>query len=430
MIRFVCKLNANDTFSVENSETVSLYNKKQYHFTLWDKDLRKLYKIRKFFHDEAIDLYFVSLMVFYADCKVARADMPDAWTRQFEIYMPVLCVDKWNANKELLEKSLNFLTGDRWEFHFRGRTLNPLEKKVQEGMQHRKWIFKVTDTFCMLSGGLDSYIGAIDLISEGKKPIFVGNHNGGKGVSIYQNKVIELLSSHFRYDTSRFYSFYAAPLNSKENSTRSRSFLFFAHAILLASGMQSHIDLYIPENGFISLNVPLTIHRAGSLSTRTTHPYWMNGLRMLLNNLGIDVSLINPYQFKTKGEMMLECKDLDFLKDTAYKTMSCSHPDQGRWKGEKSPSHCGVCLPCTIRRAAFLKAGIEDMSVYRDKNFRNEEAKTNLRSYRLGVSQILQDGKPSILRIQESGPIKDNIMDYANLFDRGLQELKSFLDTI
>lgn len=430
MNKFVCKLNEDDLFSVENSETVTLYNKNQYHFTLWDSNLRKLYKIREFFHGEAIDLYFVSLMVFYADCKVARADMPDAWTRQFEIYMPVLCADKWNTNKDLLEKSLDFLTGDRWKFHFRGRVLNALEEKVQRGMHHGRRIFKVTDSFCMLSGGLDSYIGAIDLLSQGKKPIFVGNHNGGKGVSIYQNNVIELLSKHFNYPSDRFYSFYAAPLKSEENSTRSRSFLFFAHAILLASGMQSHIDLYIPENGFISLNVPLTIHRAGSLSTRTTHPYWMNGLRTLLNNLGIDVCLINPYQFKTKGEMMLECKDWDFLKATANNTMSCSHPDQGRWKGEKSPSHCGVCLPCTIRRAAFLKAGFEDQSVYRDAHYQNDEAKTNLRSYRLGISQVLQDGKPSILRIQESGPIRENIMDYANLFDRGLQELKDFLDTV
>ena len=55
---------------------------------------------------------------------------------------------------------------------------------------------------------------------------------------------------------------------------------------------------------------------------------------------------------QTKGEMMRTCKDLDFLNAHYQDTLSCSHPDQGRWTGE-TVGHCGECLPCTIRKAAI-----------------------------------------------------------------------------
>lgn len=86
------------------------------------------------------------------------------------------------------------------------------------------------------------------------------------------------------------------------------------------------------------MNIPLTEHRMGSLSTRTTHPYFMGLLQELLKSLDLKITIVNPYQFKTKGEMMLECKDLEFLKSNYPLTMSCSHPDLGRWKKKRIKS--------------------------------------------------------------------------------------------
>ena len=45
------------------------------------------------------------------------------------------------------------------------------------------------------------------------------------------------------------------------------------------------LDIYVPENGFISINTPLTRRRIGSLSTRTTHPYFINSLQLIFNKL-------------------------------------------------------------------------------------------------------------------------------------------------
>lgn len=429
MIKYICKLSNTDLFCKNGYQTVDLWNSTMFKSTLWTKRKQQLLTIPHFFQDEALDLFYISLMVFYVDCKVSRSGYPDRWTREFAIDMPVLKMNAWDANKALLESTLNFLTGDQWHFSFRERPYYiegeaNFKKSLHRYRNTRK--IQDTDTFCMLSGGLDSFIGAINLLVAQKQPIFVGNYNGGKGVSVYQGKVIDSLVSHFDYARKHFFQFYASPSSANENTTRSRSFMFFAHAILLASGMRHQVNLCIPENGVISLNVPLTIHRAGSLSTRTTHPYYLGLLQKIMDNMGIQVKMYNPFQFKTKGEMIVECADLDFLKKNIHWTMSCSHPDLGRWRGESASNHCGVCLPCSIRRAAIHKAQIQDTSIYRDEYYQDEEASINLKSYRLGLSQKCDP----YFAIQKNGPIYDSRDKYAALYQRGRQELLDFLKTI
>ena len=426
---FNCQLNEEDAFLVAGSEIVPLHTKEKYAYNFWTRGKGHLNMIPNFFKLEAIDLYYISLIVFYADRKVLRRVQPDAWTRCITVYMPVLSLDKWNANKQLLESMLDFLTGDHWHFNFRERTLNKYETLRKEVIQKSKKKLSATE-FCMLSGGLDSFIGATNLLASGHKPIFVGNYNGGKGVSVYQKKVIDLLCTHFDYDKDRFYQFYASPKSGKEDSTRSRSLMFFAHAILLASGMSNSVTLYVPENGVISLNIPLTVHRLGSLSTRTTHPHFMGMLRQLLANMGLPIVIVNPYQFKTKGEMLNECLDAQFLKNNVKWTMSCSHPDLGRYSGDSEPSHCGCCLPCTIRRAAIKIAGITDTSKYRDKKFQDPEHAINLKSYRLGLKNFLEHPIHPLMAIQQSGPITERHQDYADLYIRGMAELKNFIDSL
>lgn len=429
MKKYICKLSSTDTFSKDGYKVVDLWNSSVFKSTLWTKRKKQLLTIPLFFQDEALDLFYISLMVFYVDCKVSRADYPDRWTRAFTVDMPVLNKNAWTANKVILESALNFLTGDRWHFSFRDRPYYlEGEARLKKSLYRFRKTRKIQDseTFCMLSGGLDSFIGAINLLTANMHPVFVGNYNGGKGVSVYQNNVIDSLVSHFNYDRRHFFQFYASPSSAQENTTRSRSFMFFAHAILLASGMGHQVNLCIPENGVISLNVPLTIHRAGSLSTRTTHPYYLRLLQNILDNLKIPVRMFNPFQFKTKGEMIIECADNDFLKKNIHWTMSCSHPDLGRWKGESASNHCGVCLPCTIRRAAIYKAQIKDTSIYRDEYYKDEEASINLKSYMLGLSQKCDP----YFAIQKNGPIYNEKDKFAALYHRGRQELLDFINTL
>lgn len=430
MRKTIVKINADDAFNVESAETFRLDSKVQIAYTFWTKNKRHLYRMPHPFQNEALDMFFISLAVYYCDLKESRSAQPDCWTRSFSIYMPVLEYEKWQSLKGILEEALRFLTGDLWKFNFRKRKYCEYELKANAGIEKYKKNKIQSEIFCLLSGGLDSFIGASDLLCSGKKPIFVGNYNGGKGVSVYQSKVIKLLNERYNYDGSNFYQFYAAPHDSRENSTRSRSFMFFSHAILLASTMHDDVRLIVPENGVISLNIPLTVHRAGSLSTRTTHPYWMSMLQSMLNALGINVTINNPYQFLTKGEMIINSKDKDFVIANISQTMSCSHPDLGRYKKESSPSHCGICLPCTIRRAAILRAGIEDDSKFRDKKYSTPEGKINLTSYRYGIYLYRHRLSDHTFKVMNSGNLYDHIDDYVGVYERGMEELASFLSTI
>ena len=430
---FVFTLSDNDRFTINKAYHVNINNPSQIRYTFWHPRVgegkKQMYYTPRAFSDEAIDLLYLSLAVFYVDKKVKRAMQSDAWTRYFEVYLPVKAYQKWETCKQMITDALNFLTGDHWLLHFRERTaLSEEESRYKNGRyKFRQSVKRInSDTFCMLSGGLDSYIGAINLLCQGKSPVFVGNYNGGKGVKQYQDFVVDSLISQYGVPQNNFFRFYAAPFCSVEDSTRSRSLMFFAHAIAVASGMGHHVDLYIPENGIISLNIPLTVMRAGSLSTRTTHPYFIALLQKIISSLGLDITLKNPFQFLTKGEMMKMCMDKLFLNNNYMLTMSCSHPDQGRWTGNSLPCHCGTCLPCTIRRAAIKAAGLTDTSNYRDPNYLKPDAQKYLKSYRQG----LLEKKYPFSAIQMSGPISDNHNLYAELYERGIQELKNFIDTI
>lgn len=427
---FVFSISSFDNFQVPGARKVNINDTSEFQYTFWaprEGGRKLLYATPRRFSDVALDLLYISLMVYYVDKKVCRSEQADAWTRDFELYIPVKNIEKWESCNQLLAAALNFLTGDHWVLHFRSwLPLTSDESKYSKGRYwFRRSVRKIdTDTFCMLSGGLDSFIGAINLLKNGRKPIFVSHYGGGKGVKGFQDSVVNLLSSQYKLDSKRFYRFYAAAQDGKEESTRSRSLMFFAHAIVIASGMNHHVDLYIPENGVISLNIPLTVMRLGSLSTRTTHPYFMGLLQNLVHGIGLDITLINPFQFLTKGEMIKKCLDVEFLNKHYHHTMSCSHPDQGRWSGQQV-GHCGECLPCTIRRASIKAAGLEDASFYRH-NYDTLEGKKLLKSYRLGI----MTPKDSYAAIQMSGPLNDHYDEYADLYDRGLNELKNFIDSL
>jgi 7-cyano-7-deazaguanine synthase in queuosine biosynthesis len=427
MKEIVCRLNEDDSFTKEGVDfIVDLFSKKQYRYTFWDDNKRKLYQC-DLFSKSAIDLLYISLMVYYADRKIYRKAEDDAWTRQIKMYIPVLEIDMWNKNKELLEKMLSFLSGDIWIFEFRKREFNQKEEKVFKGIKRQRKKHQ-PKAICMLSGGLDSFIGAIDILTNEKDIWFVGHYGGGKGVIQYQKNVIHKLIKQYDLSEEQFFNFFASPKQGIEDTTRTRSFMFFAHAIILGSAFNKNIKLYIPENGFISLNIPLTNTRLGSCSTRTTHPYYMSLLQQLLINLGIKINLYNPYQFKTKGEMIKECRDSHFLINNISETMSCSHPDIGRYVHDKYPSHCGTCLPCVIRRAAIEYALQNDTSNYRDKNFQQVRAIEELRSFKIGILDYENNPIDTALAIQISGQIIDNIDNYCTVYKNGINELKTLLD--
>ena len=416
-----------DSYTAPNQNyLINFFDSKTFAFTFWNN----FHKMKSWYNEKSLDLLYISLAVFAADRLIRRDDGYDNWSRNITIYIPVLNLNVWNNNKKLLEDMLDFLSGDNWKFKFRKRELTLNENSHKEKMEKSKKKIEDYDQICMFSGGLDSFIGAIDLLENGKKnTMFVSHYGGGKGTKEYQDVLKEKIIGKYDLEVNNFNQFFAKVVNGVEDTTRTRSFMFFSHAIALATMLNKKIDIIIPENGFISLNIPSTISRIGTSSTRTTHPYYLKLLQQLLDNLQLEIKLKNPYQFYTKGEMIKNCKNIRFLEENISNTMSCSHPDSGRMQGEKTTKHCGYCLPCVIRQASIKKAGIKDNSLYRDSKFNIFDiAKMNYNSYRLGLEKF--NPKYAFMSIQKSGQISDNIEKYSDIYIRGMNEMKEYINSL
>ncbi|EMX0193787.1 ATPase [Bacillus cereus] len=421
-----CKFNQQDTFQMGGAIEYNINDNSIFTYTFLNNNLKKL---PKFPSNIGLDLLYVSLFIFGADRIISRELAKDNWTRNIRLNIPVLEKERWERNKRLVEEMLTFLSGDIWELEFRDREFTEGELKLKTKLEKKKSNIIDVETICMFSGGLDSFIGAIDILEGCSEPnvLFISHYGGGKGVKEYQDILRHKLVSKYSIAADNFMNFYASAKKGIEDTTRTRSFMFFSHAIAIATSMKESIKLIIPENGLIALNIPLTNSRLGSSSTRTTHPYYLRTFQELLNNLDINVEISNPYRFKTKGEMMNCAKNKVFLIENLFNTMSCSHPDQGRMLGESEPCHCGTCLPCVIRRAAIKKANISDNTNYRDLDFNSgETAKINFSSYLLGVRKF--EEKFAFLSIQKSGPIVEDISEYAALYSRGMLEVLLMLE--
>ncbi len=377
-----------------------------------------------------MDILYISLAVYAADRLELRDNSEDSWTREFTIYMPVQNDEVWNDNKILLEEMLGFLTGDKWNFCFRKSMPCKKEEDYKLWLKKRKREIKNYSKVCMFSGGVDSFVGAVDLLeSYNGNVVFVSHYGGGKGTKEYQDCLKKIFIQNYHVEDRDFCQFHAKVINGVEDTTRSRSFMFFAHAIVIASALGGRTEIIIPENGLISLNIPLSYSRIGSSSTRTTHPYYMSMLQKLIDCLGLDLYFNNPYQFKTKGEMLVECRNIEFMKNNISNTMSCAHPDVGRNNGESKTRHCGYCLPCVVRQAAMKKANIKDDSSYRDRNFNKLKISDMIKnSYILAFDRFYE--KYAFMEIQMNGRIDKNISDFTELYIRGMKEVKEYIEEV
>lgn len=376
------------------------------------------------------DLLILAIAVFTADTRIWRGEGEDGWTRQISLSVPVADADAWNKSASRFEAALRFLTGDLWTLVFR------------RSLVGRIFAYPIaTPTACekatvaLFSGGLDSLIGALDAAQK-DLPLYLVGHFADGSTSIPQSSAFEHVENVAgAYTTPSFVQVRIVPpgklFGSKnDNRQRSRSFLFIALGALVANSLGVS-ELRLPENGLISLNVPLNELRFGSNSTRTTHPHFLDLLQKALASVNINLTLHNPYQFKTKGEMLSECLLREGLLEAAAATMSCAHPTSIHWskKGAPALKHCGRCTACLIRRGAFLHAFGEDPTKYtlRElaiKPLRSDRAEgRDIRAIRMAAMHVLEDPKLAPFLAIMPGPLPDQHERYADLYLRGMREV-------
>lgn len=60
----------------------------------------------------------------------------------------------------------------------------------------------------------------------------------------------------------------------------------------------------------------------------------MKAMQEIWNDVGINIDFVLPYKYKTKGEVLMDCKNQDLMKKLIFGSTSCG-------KYQRKLQHCG-----------------------------------------------------------------------------------------
>ncbi|MFB5166145.1 hypothetical protein ETC01_16210 [Geobacillus sp. NFOSA3] len=291
----------------------------------------------------AFDIVDVMYLIYHFDISTKpKENQP----RTGIINIPVTNVKLWMSVKPELEKLVNWVSEDNISFKF-----NEVKKQNQFITLLSENTIK-RDVVTLFSGGLDSLAGAyenyfkkIDSDYTG----FVNNDPEGNTQRTLRNFY------HQCFPNNDVHIIKMENQQKKKHHMQStRSLLYLSLAISKAISVNSN-KVFIYENGILSLNPE--IH--GRNTTKTTHPRTIFLFNSILEKLNVDIKIINPFTFKTKGEVINSMNSI--FKEQIKSTHTCGKsrlPRQYCHKGQ-----CGVCIPCLLRKISMAAYDLESYDV-------------------------------------------------------------------
>lgn len=383
----------------------------------------------------ALDLLLLAAAVYATDKIVLRQSAEDCWTREIALSIPVSAPDVWTAIQGELGACISFLTGDRWTFAFSQRDTALVRSRPRTRTLSLPALRP--SAISLFSGGLDSLVGVIDWIETHRpKPLLAVGHHDGQiaGPFSDQRTLLPYLTQSYPRRVGKVLVRVGHSGAGKETTLRSRSLLFIALGIYAASAFGSDVPLFIPENGTIALNVPLTASRRGSCSTRTAHPHYLQQLHSILDKLGITNQITNPFITKTKGEVVAGCANPSLLAEIAPYSVSCAKRGHKRTWIRRQANGCGQCMPCIYRRAALHHAGL-DLELYGrdicrgevDLTDRSKSGPNDLRACLSFLKRNLSTDEIGRLLIANGSLDISKLHDYGDVVRRAMDEIRCLL---
>jgi 7-cyano-7-deazaguanine synthase in queuosine biosynthesis len=381
-----------------------------------------------------VDFVRLAALVFLADRSSPRERGTGVrWDRDLELAVPVSAPDVWSAGAENLAHLLHVLSGDRWQLNFE-RERPPRRGRVVD--------VEPAHVVCLFSGGSDSFAGALAAhATTGAAPVLV-SHWDANSMATVQTRLVEELSGlwgvtpdHHRLQVRRrAHQVGSGVPFPDEKSRRTRSLLFLALGLAVAAVRDA--ELWMSENGFTGINPPLTAERRGSLTTRTTHPGFLDGLVGALQELGLKAVLRNPLERLTKGEVLAQAAQ-HVPAGGADELFSMTHScGKVPWfKGFAQGAQCGLCFGCLVRRGSFVASGLTDSTDYVEKALRGDGRRTDfvtptrrktIEAARYRLRRGYSAGDVLALGLPARIPIADAVA----LANRGLNELRPVVDDI
>ncbi len=291
----------------------------------------------------------------YAADLAAERNEREEFLRSIKLTIEVVNIHAFERIKTLLNSALLILSRDNWEIDFiekKGNPVSRLEWQKKEG------------AVLLFSGGIDSMCAASDFLNKNQDLVLVShNTHANKVVEKSQKQVHKVLEEYYKKKVRHIhikvyarkaekYSF-PAP-KERENTQRTRSFLFLALAAIVTRRCGYNKVLYMAENGQFAIHLPLNTARVGPFSTQTADPHFILHAQSIFQTLlrNSDFQIVNSFLYKTKAEVVALLPKP--LYSEIHNSVSC-------WMisyvpGEK---HCGVCIPCISRRIALEYNGIK-----------------------------------------------------------------------
>lgn len=428
---------------------IHLHKDNELYSTNINFDFNPLYSFARDKESIAFDFLLFSVLIYNIDRFVNRYLFSlEGWTREIEVVnMPVINITEFQSVKKELDDAISFLTGDNWDINY----------CLSEGVLYEaprnimNWgDISVYNKVCLFSGGLDSLIGAVDeleRIAPQNKLLLISHKDLGKE-GVDQDSLMAIFSRQHLYDNKYTQIQTSVGIGrkniggkiAKESTFRSRSLLFIGMGVYAAYKIGVDIPLIIPENGTIALNIPLSASRRSACSTRTTHPAFLNRLQDIFSQIGISNPMYNPYEFKTKGEMVLESLNSNYLKQLIDVSCSCAKRGRKQHWHRRNRKHCGMCLPCIYRRVSLHMNGLDTNAalhygtdIFDPNEFKLDDLRRQSpRDFRTLI-EFVRD-RPSVERIEKELLINGMrdvtiIHEYALVVDRTIDQIIDWIRT-
>jgi 7-cyano-7-deazaguanine synthase in queuosine biosynthesis len=310
-----------------------------------------------------VDLLTVAAAIYCTDLAAKRGRAED-FTRRIQLTVPVTNVHAFNGVKDELTYALTLLSHDAWTLRFVPRPGSPEPVRINYPQGNGKVL--------LFSGGMDSMAGALHFGGMGTQVALVSHTTANPAVGAAQNGVAQLLAQALPGRFERF-GFRVGGVNrassgwpfpsdqAREETQRTRSFLFLALAALVARRTGRTEIVVIAENGQMAIHLPLSTARIGGFSTHTAHPEYVEAVaRSFGTLLQYPLAIENPFLYQTKGEVIAPA--IAAYPQILPVTVSC-------WKASRVTNglhHCGACIPCYVRRIALEAHGVRLAEYQRD----------------------------------------------------------------
>lgn len=319
------------------------------------------------------DFLEIAAYVFAADCAVRRGgptlrEMGKEWRRYFRLVIAVRDPGFWSSPPiaKALGDALGFLSEDTWAFEFEELTDPPSMSAYLRFRVDEDFDSAGRTSIVMFSGGLDSFAGAVQELSDpNRRVVLLSRRLGGITDQQQARLATELRKQHgHRVTHVPVVAGLTKETEAIELTQRTRTFLLTAIAAVAATIERAERICFF-ENGIVSINLPISAQVLGARASRSTHPRslaLMQALTRLIHS--IEFSIDNPFLFQTKQEVVGALANTPFASAIPA-TLSCSHT-----RGiTHATLHCGVCSQCLHRRISTMGPGVTERSGSYGVNF-------------------------------------------------------------